>query len=335
MVNRLNTAANANSGNDFSDLVSVIVPAYNAAPYIKETLESVFSQTYRRFEVIVVNDGSPDTAILEEILQPFGDSIIYLKQENRGLSGARNTGLRAAKGCLISLLDADDIWMPDYLEQQVLFLRNNPEKHLVYCNAEFFGDDIRPGQFYMNACPSEGEADAAAIISKRCTVFVSVTAHKHALQAIGFDESLRSCEDLDCWLRFTAAGYHIGYHRKVLAKYRRHSASLSANAERMAESNIQVMRNTLKLFPAESNETNLILDAIEKRRAELNIVRGKKALKDEQIDVASTHFRNANLYYRSKKHWILIRALKIVPNLVTMFFRMRSRVSRRYRHEIG
>jgi len=92
-------------GGSGAEHVSVIIPAYNVAPYIAQTLHSVFAQTKPAFEVIVVNDGSPDTAELEEVLRPFRDRIVYLKQENRGLSGARNTGIRAATGDLIALVD--------------------------------------------------------------------------------------------------------------------------------------------------------------------------------------------------------------------------------------
>jgi glycosyltransferase involved in cell wall biosynthesis len=113
--------------------VSVIIPAYNVTPYIAETLNSVFAQTKSAFEVIVVNDGSPDTAELEEVLQPFRDRIVYPKQENRGLSGARNTGILAATEDLIALLDGDDLWMPRYLETQTQFLRSHPE--YVSCTA--------------------------------------------------------------------------------------------------------------------------------------------------------------------------------------------------------
>lgn len=335
MVSRLSMASKRDSSNDFSELVSVVIPAYNAASYIKETLDSVFSQTYRHFEVIVVNDGSLDTAVLEDILLPYREAIIYIKQENRGISSARNTGLRSATGHFISFLDSDDIWMPDYLEQQVSFLLNNPERQLVYCNAEFFGTNIPPGEFYMDACPSEGEADTAALISKRCTVFTSITAHKDALRAIGFDESLKLCEDLDCWLRFTAAGYRIGYQKKVLVRYRRHPASLSANTEQMTESNIQVMKNTLSLFSPGSKESDLILQSIEKRSAELDIIRGKKALKNREFDAAKTHFHQANLYYRNNKNRLLLWALEIAPVLVITFFKLRSRVSRRHRMNNG
>ena len=120
-----------------ADLVSVIIPAYNAAPFIKQTLDSVFAQTYPHYQVIVVNDGSPDTPELEQVLAPYMHRVIYIKQENRGLAGARNTGLRAAIGSLTAFLDADDIWMQGYLEEQTRFIREHTEYDLVYCNARF------------------------------------------------------------------------------------------------------------------------------------------------------------------------------------------------------
>src|ERR1700730_2251989 len=104
-------------------LISVIIPAYNVASYIDETLGGVFAQTFTDFEVIIVNDGSPDTEEFERAIQPYRESICYLKQENRGASGARNTGLRAARGELIAFLDADDLWSPNYLAEQLRFMR--------------------------------------------------------------------------------------------------------------------------------------------------------------------------------------------------------------------
>src|SRR5438105_6635392 len=146
-----------------AERVSVIIPAYNVAPYIAETLKSVFAQTKPAFEVIVVNDGSPDTEKLEEVLDPFLDRIVYLKQENRGLSGARNTGIRAAKGDLIALLDGDDLWLPEYIQTQTDFLRRHPKYDLVYCNAVFFGDPAYEGRQFMDICSSLGEVTPAAI----------------------------------------------------------------------------------------------------------------------------------------------------------------------------
>ncbi len=102
------------STNGHRSVVSVIIPAYNAAGLISETLQSVFAQTYRDFETIVVNDGSPDTAALEAVLRPFADRLVYLRQENRGVSAARNAGIRAAQGRYVAFLDSDDLWEPGF-----------------------------------------------------------------------------------------------------------------------------------------------------------------------------------------------------------------------------
>jgi glycosyltransferase involved in cell wall biosynthesis len=304
--------------------VSVIIPAYNAAPYIKDTLDSVFAQTYRSMQVIVVNDGSPDTPALEEVLLPYRDRIVYIQQENRGLSGARNTGLRAAEGSMIALLDADDLWTPDYLEEQTRFLREHPECDLVYCNALFFGESIYDGKEYMDVCRSDGEATSAAIISRRCHVFVSVTARTEVLKQFGFDESLRSCEDFDCWLRLTAAGHKIGYHRKVLVRYRKHGASLSANPTSMADYNLRVLNNAITLWPQDSEEGKLLVKAIAIKTAEKENTLGKLALRNRNIPVAITHLEAANRYYKSPKISAVISLLRRTPALVVALFKLRG-----------
>lgn len=314
-----------------AEVVSVIIPAYNAAAYIKETLDSVFAQTYPFYEIVVVNDGSPDTVALEAVLEPYRDRIVYVTQENRGLAGARNTGLRTATGSLVALLDADDLWFPNYLEEQAGYLQEHPDVDLVYCDAEFFGENIPQGTYYMTVCPSEGEPDVAGIISKRCNVFVSVTARTQPLREVGFDESLRACEDYDCWMRFTAAGHRIGYQRKLLARYRRHPGSLSANYERMAEISIGVLSKMLPVFPAGSPEAAAVLEARAKRTAELDVIRGKLALDNGDMTAALTHFRSANQYYRSLKHHFIVSCLEVIPSWILFLYRTRARLSRRYR----
>ena len=102
---------------DSSPLVSIIIPAYNVAPFIVSALESVFAQTVKDFEVIVVNDGSVDSLELETAIAPFRDRIQYLVQENRGPSAARNAGIRRARGEFVAFLDADDSLLPHFLEE--------------------------------------------------------------------------------------------------------------------------------------------------------------------------------------------------------------------------
>jgi glycosyltransferase involved in cell wall biosynthesis len=108
--------------------VSVVIPCYKVTAFIADALDSARAQTFRNFETIVVNDGCPDTANFERALAPYQDEIRYIKQENRGVGGALNTGILAARAPLIALLSGDDIWKPNYLEYQVDYLEKHPEK---------------------------------------------------------------------------------------------------------------------------------------------------------------------------------------------------------------
>ena len=119
-------------------LVSVVIPAYQAARWIAEALDLVLAQTFHDYEIIVVNDGSPDTVDLERVLQRYRERIIYLCQENRGLAGARNTGIRAASGRYIAPLDADDLWEPEFLAEQVAMLEADPALDMVYADGTGF-----------------------------------------------------------------------------------------------------------------------------------------------------------------------------------------------------
>jgi len=312
-------------------LVSVIIPAYKAARFIKETIDSVFAQTYPHRELIIVNDGSPDTPELESVLAPYLDRMTYIKQENRGLAGARNTGLKAAKGEFVSLLDADDVWLINYLDSQVHFLNEHGEFDLVYCDALFFGDSVLAGITYMEICPSSGAATASAIISRRCHVFVSVTARTEALRKIGFDQSLRSCEDFDCWIRFTAGGYKIGYHRNILVRYRKHKASLSANPQAMAEFNLRVLTNSLSLWPADSEEVTLLRRATAQKTAELETIRGKFALMNRDFTAARAHLQASNTHYRSLKLGAVIVMIRLAPSLVRVVYTLRQNMFPAYR----
>ena len=120
--------------------VSIIIPAYNTAGLIKGCLDSVFSQTYSDFETLVINDGSPDTLELEQVLQPYMDRIIYLKQENKRAAGARNTAIRNARGEFLAFLDSDDCWLPCHLAAQMNRLAEDTALDLVYANGMRIGD---------------------------------------------------------------------------------------------------------------------------------------------------------------------------------------------------
>src|SRR5229473_1519197 len=131
---------NDGSGRSVAPLVSVVIPAFKSAAYISEALDSVLTQRLANFEIIVINDGSPDTEQLEDVLRPYADDVIYLKQENHGAAAARNAGLRAARGQYIAFLDADDYWVASYLDEQVTFIESNGGYDLVYADALIVGE---------------------------------------------------------------------------------------------------------------------------------------------------------------------------------------------------
>lgn len=120
-------------------MVSVIIPTYKAT-HIGDTLESVFAQTFRDYEVIVVNDGSPETMQLERALLKHENRIHYLKQNNRGVSAARNTGIRSARGEFLAFLDSDDIWLPEFLTEQLKFFAAHPSLDMACADCVYFGN---------------------------------------------------------------------------------------------------------------------------------------------------------------------------------------------------
>lgn len=193
--------------------MSVIIPAYNASRYIGEALDSVFAQTFKDYETVVVNDGSADTPALEQVLAAYDDRIVYLKQENQGVSKARNTGIHYARGQFIALLDSDDRWEPGFLQQQVSMFQSNPNLDLVFSDSILFGATPLNGRRFMSVYPSSRPVTLAKLLNGDATVITScVVARKTALLEAGlFDETRHYSEDFDLWCRMAAIGKQIDF----------------------------------------------------------------------------------------------------------------------------
>ncbi|HKG20615.1 MAG TPA: glycosyltransferase family A protein, partial [Blastocatellia bacterium] len=279
--------------------VSVIMPSYRVSQYIGEAIESILAQTFKDYEIIVVNDGSPDTEELERVLAPYMDRIVYIEQENRGCSAARNTAILASRGRYLSLLDPDDIWEKHYLEVQVGMLELDPSIDLVYPNATIFGDMPDSGRLFMDLSPSHGEVTFESLVCQQCNVMISVTARREAIVGAGmFDESLRSAEDFDMWLRLAHAGGRIVYHREPLVRYRRRRGSLSSNPAWMC-------RNVLRVF--QKAEEGLDLSVREREvmrlqalhfRALKDLYEGKQAFFQGEVDSAIENLTRANEFFK-------------------------------------
>jgi Glycosyl transferase family 2 len=309
-----------------SPTVSVIVPAYNTAPYIADTIASILTQTYTDYEIVVVNDGSPDTPALEAALAPFRGRIRYIVQQNRGLSGARNTGIGAARGELVALLDSDDVWEPDYLACQVETLTRRG-LDVVYPNAVNFGDPRRAGRRFMDVHPSSGPVTLESLVTQQCNVMVSVLARRDVLAAAGlFDESLRSSEDFDMWLRVVARGGRIGYDTRPLVRSRLRPESLSANEISMCQHIVRVLDKTARTLALTPAQAELVAERRAHFAALLRFHEGKRAFFSGDRKQALAALTEANVQLRRFKIAIAIVLLRVMPNLLLRAYDARDRL---------
>jgi len=193
--------------------VSVIIPTFNRSAFLKESIESVLAQTYRDFELIVVDDGSTDNT--PEIMSLFEVKISTITSKHEGPSAARNRGIMAAQGEFIAFLDSDDLWLPDKLEKQINFFRSNPE--VFVCQTEEIW--IRNG---VRVNPREKHKKYSGWIFDRCLPLCivspsAVMIHRNVFDRVGlFDETMPACEDYDLWLRI-APHYQIYLIEEPLA----------------------------------------------------------------------------------------------------------------------
>jgi glycosyltransferase involved in cell wall biosynthesis len=296
--------------------VSVVVPAYNTARYIGQTLDSVFAQTYRDHEVVVVNDGSPDTPDLETALAPYRSRIRYIARANGGLAAARNTAIRSTTAELIAFLDSDDVWERDYLEVQVGLLDRHPDLAVAYGDAVLMGGPLS-GRRFMEIYPSEGPVTFESLVARRCNVMVSVVARREALVRAGlFDESLRRCEDLELWGRMLRAGARIGYHRHPVVRYRVRADSLTSDSLAMAAAVTAVYERFRRLSGLTEAERAAIGAGLRRYRAEVLFFEGKRAFVAGDFAAAGSRLLEANRVFRQRRLGVILRVLEICPRLL-------------------
>ncbi len=305
-------------------LISVIIPAFNASEFIGETLDSVFSQTFTDFEVIVINDGSPDTQDLERALQRFPPKLRYLKQENQGAAVARNTGLRAAEGELVAFLDADDTWLPAFMEKQLeLLKRNNAD--LVFADALLVGDSPLAGRTFMQADPPRGEVTPENLLSVKVTVLTStVLARKAPILEVGlFDVSLRRGQDFELWLRLAKAGARFAYQREVLAHHRIVESGLSGGTISQLQRTLTVLE-AIKAKGLTPSEEVAFQWNMNRTLRELALENGKEKLLRRDFSAALKSFNEARKFRHSWKVLFVCLALRIAPGVLWRIYNRRE-----------
>ena len=252
-------------------MVTVVIPMFNVEKYIEKCIISVLEQTFKNFEVICVDDGCSDNTL--SILKQFTDPRIRLiKQQNRGLAGARNTGIQAARGIYIALLDSDDCWASQKLTEHVAHLNSNPQVGVSYCPSLFIdenGNIMGTGQFPKLTeinfkdilCRNPIGNGSAPVIRRRLLTDISIT-NKGQGRKNYFDETLLQSEDIDLWVRIALSSkWKFEGISTPLTYYRINDDGLSANLNR------QFASWTLAMSKNEKTNTQLFKQLLPLARA--------------------------------------------------------------------
>jgi glycosyltransferase involved in cell wall biosynthesis len=232
-------------------LISVIIATYNRARFLPETVESILRQHFQQYELIIVDDGSSDDT--RQIVEAYGPRVQYFYQDNRGPSGARNLGVRHAKGQWISIQDSDDLCAPNHLETLYAYAQKHPDCGMVFANGAYLGGPEHNRNTIVPAAKSRRLAQQgvrledlfdksivrlqAALISKACYD-----------ELAGHDQDLRISMDLDLSFRIFNR-YPVAYLDEVVFYYRKHEGNSSGNQELRLRENIRVIEKLLAENP--------------------------------------------------------------------------------------
>jgi len=319
-VTSQSSAANQNN----PVLVSVVIPAYRCAKYIVQAIESVLNQSFTNHEVLVVNDGSPDTAELEAVLTPYVGRIRYFKQASKGASGARNTGIRNAFGKYLAFLDGDDYWTPDHLAKAIGILEREPGLAVVYCDCILVKDGEPYGRvFYHQNQPNTVTFETLLLQSSTISTSSVVVLRESILAAGGFDETLHRCEDFDMWLRLAFSGGRISYHPDAEVYHRMHGVSLSADGLAMLRDRVRVYEKAASVLETSADQRHIIQRMIARTRSEGYVEELKEALNREDYSEAREAAQRALSVESSWKVRLASMGLRVSPRLFAAFHRAR------------
>ncbi|KAB0668519.1 glycosyltransferase [Oryzomonas sagensis] len=279
------------------ELVSVIIPTYNGTRYLLQSVQSVLDQTYPRFEIIVVDDGSSQD--IRSVLAPVSDRVIYLRQDNAGCGAARNLGLSAANGSYVAFIDDDDQWLPGNLESLVRTIEGEPNCALVYSYPSLIDEH---GRDIVNERPSSmpsGDVYLEFLRRNRINTPSVTLLRKSCLVEAGLFNQDILCEDYELWLRI-ARKFRIVFCAEKLVCYRLRAGSLSKRYDEMLDGYVSIINSEI----ARSGD----LVGLDKHRV-------RNAAK---LNLNTIYRKYAFIYYydvkdRKKAKSCLSKALKICP----------------------
>lgn len=294
-------------------LVSVVIPVYNGAKYIRECLLSVFNQTYTNIEVIVIDDGSSDD--LEGQIREFKKRIRFFRRPHEGLSKTRNFGLKMAKGKYVAFLDVDDLWKPEKLSAQVNLMEKNPGIGMVYCAVDLIDERGQPIDGMQKSFQKASGWIFKNLLECNFICISTVVIKKEVVDNVGFfNEKFKIANDYDYWLRLSLLT-QVDCLSEPLALYRLSIYAMSAKKDRVRIEDLILTRRYAR--GAKKNFDSLL------KNKESIILQ----------DIGYYYFNN-DRFYRSKKcfygSWRLHKTrikslayyfLSILPKPVVLFLR--------------
>ncbi len=304
-----------------SALVSVVIPVYKCADYIVATLKSVFAQSFTDYEIIVVNDGSPDTEALERELAPYLSSIRYIQQENGGPSSARNRGVQEACGTYVAFLDSDDLWLPNHLANQVRLLQSDSKLVLVYSDSLLLREDS-PFATAFEKTQQAPPVTFESLAAETCTIGTSTTValRQAVLDAGGFENGRHRSEDFDLWLRIAHRSGTIGYSSAVQVCHRV-ANGLSCDNTAMYQAQTRVYEKLLVALALSPEQSKLLQSKISEMETRLQVGIAKDSLLKDQFPQALAAVQRANRTLKSSKLYLATVGLKLFPRFFGKSYR--------------
>jgi len=258
--------------------VDVIVPAYNSAKYLPAAIQSVIAQSFVDWKILLVDDGSTDNTA--EVVAPFldrlGSKITYIKQQNRGVSAARNTAIRASTSEFLALLDADDVWAPCRLSASLKVLEERPLAGLAYGLTTLIDPE---GRFIRtpegNVKHAEGRIAPYIYMRKVELPSPTITFRRKCVDEVGvFDETMRTTEDRDLWFRI-GLHYEVAFVPEVIAYYRVSPGSLTKDSQGMLQAQFQFIRKNYGAKGCGLRSRQIAMALATKQRAEALKLQGE------------------------------------------------------------
>jgi len=290
--------------------ISVVIPAYNCASYLPAAIQSALDQSYPDVEVVVVNDGSPDNT--DEVVQPYLDRIVYVMQENKGLSGARNTGFRVSKGDFVCFLDADDILLANKFEKQMAVFEREPDLGVVISGYYDMTDD---GQTILQSVRKNWRRDALdhllnhEVFPPHAPLIRRAALENSAL----FPEDIvtaESQEDWQLWLDLALNGIQFSSVPEPLCKYRRRPGSISSNPLKHLDGAIRVVR-WLRQHP----QGRLYRQQIERLAGIIEMERSARAWQtgksDLAVEILAQAFELRPTYWAEPYTWLRLFTISL------------------------